>query len=218
MKKYAYILLIVLTVLFFKHIREGLLSLHFSWTVSFSFPYFLLLLLGVLLALAMRPVLKRFPKALRILFLLLLVVLPFGAGFALHPIYEGDYASGGTAITQNNSLANGRDADFIVLTIPHCPFCKESTTKINRLQKRNPAMRIKYVVCSSRPEATQELRSLLDKRIRIELAQDQSQALDISGGKFPTFLQIEKGLARQKWNNMQLGVLALDKIESSLPE
>lgn len=218
MKKISFTLLLLLTILFFKHIQEAMLGLHFSWTVSFSFPYFLLALLGVLLALELRSALKRFPKAVRILFILILSVLPFGAGFALHPIYEGDYASKGTAITQNNRLPNGGENDFIVLTIPNCPFCKESTAKINRLQQRNPHMRIKYVVCSANPEATKELRPFLDKRIAIGLVSDLAQALALSGGKFPTFFRLENGRAVYKWNNMQLGALALDEIESSVPE
>lgn len=216
MKKIICALVLLLSIVFFKPLQELALDMGFSWTASFSLPYFLLLLFGFLLAYDLRTVMKRFPKILRVMLIVVLAVLPFGAGFMLNPIYEGDYASEGSALSQNNRLASSKDADFVVLTIPNCPFCKESAAKISRLQQRNPHMRIKYLVCSTNPEATKELRKFLDKRISIQTLSDLTQALALSGGKFPTFLQIENGKAVYKWNNMQLGVLALDEIESSL--
>ncbi|MCE3295705.1 MAG: hypothetical protein K0R65_1419 [Crocinitomicaceae bacterium] len=215
MRKIIYILLILLNVIFLKQVQDFALDLGLSWTFSFSLPYFLLLLFGILLAMALRPVMKRMPKALRILVLVVVAILPFGAGFILHPIYEGDYAGEGTEV-KAQKFRNGKQADLVVLTISDCPFCRESTQKINRLVERNPQMRIKYVVCSTNPEATKELRSLLDKRVKIELVSELNEGLALSAGKFPTFVRIDNGKPVHKWHNMQLGVLALDKIESSL--
>ncbi len=216
MTKYISLALAALTIVFFKNLQLALMEGGVSWTLSFTFPYFLLAAFGLLLGLIFRHDLARFSRVLRFVILLVLIVLPFGIGFALHPIYEGDYTAKGTALTKQNLLANAKDADFVVLTIPNCPFCRESTEKISRLQRRNPTMRIKYVVCANDPAATKELRGLLDKRIRIELASSLSEALMLSGGKFPTFLRTEKGKAVEKWNNKELGMPALDRIESSL--
>lgn len=214
MKKYIYLVLVALTLVFFPFIQLGLLRLGFSWTLSFAFPYFLLFLLGLAVALSLKSSFRRYPKALRYLLFPVLFASPFALGFAIHPIYEGDYAKTGEKLSGKINFPNEGETDLVVLTIPRCPFCRESTFRINRLQRRNPQMKIKYLVCSTDPDAVDELRKDLDPQIQIGLVQNLQEAIDLAEGRFPSFIKTEGERATYKWNNMQLGYRALDWIES----
>ena len=57
-KKIVYTLVVLLNVIFLEQIQSISLYLGLSWTFSFSLPYFLLALFGILLALAVHDVLE----------------------------------------------------------------------------------------------------------------------------------------------------------------
>lgn len=213
MKKIILLLLICLTVIFFKNFQNVLLDFNFSWTLSYLLPYIFLPVFAILLLISLKKWLKSFPKFLVIPFYVLILLGPFALGFALNPIYEGDLSKEGRTINSNNKLNDFNKSDFVVLTIPNCPFCRESSTKMNLLQKRNPDLRIKYIVCSSEKKTKGELRNLLTKKIKIDLAKNLQELVTLAEGKFPCFIKTKKGRATYVWNNSQLGTRAMDWLE-----
>lgn len=208
-------LLSLIFIVFFNQINTFSVNLGFSWTFSKILPYLILLILGMLLLLRIRKFLIFKSQMLVKVVLFGVLILPFTIGFILHPIYEGDFSREGTELTAGNSLSQLRNVDLIVLTIPSCPFCHESTRLMSVFQKRNPDLKIKYIVCSGDSESTKELRAFLPESIKIQKAKDLDKLLAISEGKFPTFIKVEKNKAVYKWSNNQFGVRALDWVESS---
>lgn len=208
-----FILLIVLNGLFFQEFRAFLLHLNFSWKFSFLFPFVSEFLCGTIVLVFSWGYFHK--KWLRGLVSIILLTLPFGISFAFNPIYEGDLSKKGKVLEGISRIDEFHGCDFVVLTIPDCPYCKESTSRINILQQRNPEMRIKYVVCASKPDAVSELRSQLNSKVKIQTIENLQLVLEISQGKFPCFVRIEKGIAVYKWYNNQLGVRALDWLEST---
>lgn len=203
----------VLSIIFFKDIELQLLHWNISWTISKIFPYILTLVFGfVLVKKIMKNRLKR-KKIIRISLSIILFLIPFAVAFSLNPIYEGDFSKEGKEIKTTNKLTEFQNADLLVLTIQNCPFCRESVYKMNLLMKRNPKLKIKYIVCSKNPDATKELRGHLDERIKIVLVQNLNEIVKLSEGKFPTFIKVKNNNAVYKWGNMELGVRSLDWIE-----
>lgn len=216
MKKISFILLLlqIFSILFFDAIRTCCYNLNLSWTLSYLFPFILIVLLSLILILLLSKE-KRFKHKMLFLSLAFVILFaPFGIAFAINPIYEGDLSKEGTKVNLNKVYEDFQESDFVVLTIPNCPFCKESTEKMNLLQKRNPELRLKYLICSSDSRSLNELRSMLHPKIKIELAKDLSSLVSLSNGKFPSFFKIKDKKAFYLWNNMQLGTRALDWIEN----
>lgn len=155
---------------------------------------------------------------LKILFFGVAIIIlfgPFAIAFNLHRIYEGDLANEGTKVNLSQVYEDFEGSDFIVLTIPNCPFCKESTKKINLLKKRNPKLRIKYLVCSYDSRSLGELRPILNSEVKIALGRNLGSLVILSNGKFPCYVKVNQNKAIRKWNNSQLGTMALDWIEDS---
>lgn len=208
-------LIIFLTIFFFNSISESAIELGLSWSISFFLPYFLLVVFGVFFALSIRGFLRFMPFVLKTLTIFVLSLIPFGIGFAINPIYEGDISLGGNALNENKIYNSIKDFDLLVITIPNCPFCLESTQKINKLLDRNPSLKVKYVICSAEQNAIKQLRKLLNKNISIELAADIQQMVSIAEGSFPCFVKINDDNAIYKWSNDQFGYFALDKVEQN---
>ncbi len=215
MKKILFSFLVLFTIFFFNSINKLALIVVLSWSTSFFLPYFLLLVFGVSFALSMKGILRFMPFFIKVLTVFVLSLIPFGIGFALNPIYEGDIALGGRAVKESKMHNSMKDVDLLVITIPNCPFCMESTYKINKLLDRNPSMKISYVICSTEQSAIKQLRQLLHKNISIELAADIQQMVSIAEGFFPCFVKIKEGKAIYKWSNDQFGYFALDKVEQN---
>src|SRR5690606_40035707 len=121
----------------------------FSFTLAKLIPYILSLILGLLIVLFMRKRLRFKSKVLNSLVRIIAFAIPFGVYFAIWPIYEGDFANGGSQVARsvdNEEISGDR---LVVISIPYCPYCKEAMERMKVLKERNPEMTIEYVVCSS---------------------------------------------------------------------
>ena len=140
------------------------------------------------------------------------MISPFIINFIIHPIYDGDLANNHKEVEKKYSDFN--DADLVVITIPDCPFCHESITKINKLQARNPTLKIKYIVCSSDTNQTEAYIRKLDKKVTVNIASDPNKIATVANLRFPAFLTI-KGKKMLYFDNNNFGVRALDYIEEA---
>lgn len=218
MKKIAIILVLILqffSILFFEETRSFCYDLNLSWTFSYLFPFILIVLISLVVTVLLKKGKIFQHKILFLIFGIFILFTPFGIAFALNPIYEGDLSNGGEKLNLSQVYEDFEGSDFIVLTIPNCPFCKESTKRINVLKKRNPKLRIKYLVCSSDSRSLSELRPLLNPKVTIKLGRNLSSLVTLSNGKFPCYVKVNQNKAIRKWNNSQLGTMALDWIEDS---
>lgn len=213
MKIVIALILNIVIIIFFKKIEKFLIDLNFSWTISKSIPYLFLMIFGILLMFSLKKRLK-IGNVLKQIILVLVAVCPFMIGFTMNPIYEGDFSKQGTTNFEAPNKKDFSGVDLVVITIPGCPYCHESTFYSNLMHKRNPKLKIKYIVCAKDTNQIQPYRDKLDKNIEVALAEDPNQAAKTAGGSFPAFLLIQNNKAIQKWSNDQFGVRAKDLVES----
>lgn len=211
------ILLIVCatTVFTFNPLESTLLESGFSWTMSKMLPYLILGFGGILLAYSFAKGFKVKPKIVKIIVVLVLLASPFGAGFALHPIYQGDFSSEGTEVADQKVKTDPK-YDLLVVTIPGCPFCLESIAHLKIIKKHSPDLKILFSVCSADKKDLDLYRGLIAGDFDIALAVDPEASMKLAERSFPTFVQLKKGIPVYKWSNDQFGVGAIDKLTGEL--
>ncbi len=209
------LILLILTLFFFKALENTLISWNFSWTISKVFPYLVLIILGFTLSRKIKKFFFIKIPFLRFILLLIIFLAPFGIGFILNPIYEGDFSKNGTSIPNEQSLSDFKAFDLVVITIPNCPFCHESVNAINLIQKRNPKLKIKYVVCAKESREIEPYKLKLNSSIQVSLCQNLDKMITISKGSFPCFVKINTNDI-YTWSNDNFGVRAKDILESEI--
>jgi hypothetical protein len=207
-------LLTISTIFYFSSLEDFFQRIGISWTLSKSLPYLFLIALGLFIALLFTK--KAVTKNMKRILFLLILPLPFIIGFAFHPIYEGDFSKNGIQLTpldyQENTIKDG----LIVITIPNCPYCYESISKIKKLALRNPKLQIEYVVCSSDTNDILTYQAEIDGLFDIHLAKDKNKLAKIADLSFPAFVQVKNNKQIYKWSNSQFGVRAMDVIEDCI--
>lgn len=211
------ILLIVCaaTLFAFNSLESTLLESGFSWTMSKMIPYLVLGLGGILLAYSFAKGFKIKSKIVKIVVVLVLLASPFALGFALHPIYQGDFSSEGTEVADQKVKIDPK-YDLMVITIPGCPFCLESIAHLKIIKKHSPDLKILFSVCSADKKDLDLYQGLIAGDFDIALAEDPEASVELAEGHFPTFVQLKKGIPAYKWSNDQFGVGAIDKLLGEL--
>lgn len=215
MKKILLLIALTVVLFLFRQIENSALSLNFSWTLSKILPYGLIVLIGIALAYAFSTS-KKINRFLKIALISVLIVAPFGIGFLLHPIYEGDFSLVGKEMKESTGLKEFKNTDLAVITIPGCPYCMASIEKLKLIKQRNPSIRIQFIVCS---DSKNDLKPYIEEAkgsFPILLTSSIDKAADLAEHRFPTFIQIKANKAVYKWSNDQFGVRAVDKLESEL--
>jgi hypothetical protein len=215
MKKIILLLLLTTVLLFTSQIEQSCLSMRVSWTLSKAIPYCLLVILGILLAIAFNKT-KIKNKFLKFSLTFLLLAAPFGIGFIIHPIYEGDFSLIGSEMNETSLLKEFKNTDLAVITIPGCPYCMASIEKLKLIKKRNPSIRIHFIVCSDNKNDLKPYISEAKNELSVMLSSNIDFTAKIADHRFPTFIQIKGNRAVYKWSNDQFGVRAIDQLESEL--
>ncbi len=174
-------------------------------------PYALLVLYGVLLLFQIKK--TNFSRLLKFTICFLVLVLPFGIGFVLNPIYEGDFSKNGHEISKNNSPKEFTTDGLMIATIPDCPYCLGSISKLKLLKKRNPKLNIDFVVCTKNKEYIKRYKSEINGAFNLKIAQNADSLATTVGFKFPTFIQVKNKKPVYLWSNDEFGVRAIDDFE-----
>jgi thioredoxin-related protein len=203
----------------FTSIEQWVINSNFSWTSAKIAPYLLLVIFGVLIArwlskFFIYKIISNRIKFLRPIVFVVITAIPFVIGFVLNPIYEGDFSKQGTEIQNQESINDFRKVDLAVITIPGCPYCYHSISKLKQLKARNPEMRIKFIVCTSNNEDLKDYIAEGGKEIVVTKTKNIETLSKMAEGKFPTFVMINNNKATYSWSNDQFGCLALDQLES----
>ena len=204
----------LLFITFFKKIELISLNIGLSWTFSKILPYFILGICGVLLFIQF--IKMNFNKFLKFISGLIILILPFLIGFVLNPIYEGDFSKQGASIKSNFSSTDFKDDGLLVVTIPDCPFCFGAIEKLKIIKRRNPKLKIDFVVCSTNKQYIKNYIKEINGEFSIRLADNPEELAKTSGFKFPTFFKVENKKPTYMWSNDQFGVRAIDEFESSI--
>lgn len=221
MKILFFLVLIISTVTLvtFKSFESGLLNNGFSWTMSKLLPYLTLAISGILLTYSFVKGFKTKSRIINILAGLILFASPFAIGFVLHPIFEGDFSSEGVEIKESKLKIDAK-YDLLVVTIPDCPFCLESISKLKLIKKRNPEVKILFSVCTIDEKKLSLYRQLINGDFDISLAKDVEASVKLAENNgtsgFPTFVQMKQGNPVYKWSNDQFGAGAIDSFEGEI--
>lgn len=211
----VYIIVAALNVLKFKALENILLESGFSWTLAKALPYIALVVIGILMARWFKRRIIFKVKYVKSIVFWVVLVIPFVIGFILNPIYEGDFAEQGVEVT-DVQLSDFRNADLVAITIPDCPYCYGSIEKLKLIKKRNPEIRIKFVVCSSDAGTLAPYKKEAGKDIKVVKAANRDQLAEIAAFGFPTFVLVKSNKPVYKWSNDQFGARALDKLEDEI--
>jgi len=213
---FPYTVLALLNAIFLKNIEFFGVNTGLSWTLSKIIPYATLLIFGILIAIWIKNHLYIQMKAARVALIVLGLAGPFALGFILSPIYEGDFSKSGSPIPPGQYPAEFSNADLTVIAIPDCPFCAGSIEKLKVIRKRNPGVRISFVVCSSNPETLERYIQMAGNQFEVRLSKDLEFLPKVADFSFPTFVQVKNGQPVYKWSNDQFGVRAVDQLEAAL--
>lgn len=202
----------VLTILFFTQIQDLFFNTHFSWTFSKMSGYLSVLLTALSLLFFLPKKLRSLKWYFKLPSYIFICTLGFIIAFTLNPIYEGDFKGQGTKL-KNNTVIHEINGDFVMIALLDCPYCHEAIQTLNKIQKRNPKMKISLVVLTAHPENLLQYSSKTDKRIAVKTTHDFEAITTLAGGSYPAFFQVKSGKITEVWSNDQFGMPAIDRIE-----
>ena len=189
-----------------------------SWTMSKVLPYLIMILVGIVLWIIAKKILKSSKKYLRWTLLLVIFVLPFIIYFMISPIFEGDFTNNSVEVEQSASNAELNGKKLVVITIPGCPYCYDAIDQLLIMKKRVPEIEIEYVVCSSDSTTIEWYKKKGGDVISVRLADNPEEMAKIAKGDdevstFPTFVLVDNKHPLKTWSNDSFGVFAKDEVE-----
>jgi hypothetical protein len=210
-----YTILALLNAFFLKQLESFFVNAGLSWTLSKIIPYVTLLILGTLIAVWIKKHLYIKLTIARIGLIILGLAGPFVLGFLLNPIYEGDFSQKGSPVSLSEFPAEFTHSDLTVIAIPDCPYCAGSIEQLKVIHRRNPKLRISFVVCSSNPETLARYKEMADQQFEVRLSKDLEFLPKVADYSFPNFVQVKNDAPVYKWSNDQFGVRAIDQLDSA---
>lgn len=190
-----------------------LLESGLSWTMSKILPYLAMILLGIVLWIIAKKLLKSVNKYLRLILLLVVFIAPFLLYFVQSPIYQGDFTNNGTLVDQTDATAELTGKKLVVITIPGCPFCYEAIDQLRVMKDRVPALEVEYIVCSSDSTTMDWYQEKGGDFIAVRLAENKDEMAKLAQHAFPTFVLVDNKKALKTWSNDSFGVFAKDEVE-----
>ncbi|MES2556624.1 MAG: hypothetical protein V4604_10760 [Bacteroidota bacterium] len=188
------------------------LNIGLSYTLSKVAAYLLFPLVGFLIWLLIKKRIKR--RVWRITTLVVLCAGFFVGYFLQHPIYEGDFSNNSSPVQVKSELDDIKTTKLVVISIPNCPFCQESVSRMLAFKERHPKVKIEYRVCvndSLANDAVALYRKTTGNSIPVSKATDGKRLAGIADMSFPTFVLVTKS-GKMKWSNDHFGVGALDEV------
>jgi glutaredoxin len=190
------------------------LNLGFSWTAAKLIPYLMMALLGFILVYTFhRKIQHRVKKWLS---MAILCLLPFGAYFAIYPIYQGDFVNVHFQPKQLEKFPSKLTLTIVVL--PSCPYCHETIKLMNHLNKSYPKLHIRYVVVAESKQAMHAFRSKLNPQIDVQTSKKPKDWIIMAQGGFPCMILSNNKNIIYAWENGQFGVRAIDDVINRLDD
>jgi len=198
---------------YFFDMENFFLEMGLSWTLSKVLPFVVMLVLGVILFYFSR---KFFTKKWLRYASILFIIIPASIYFSLAPIYEGDFMNSYVTEKVGENYLELKEGHLSVITIPNCPYCSESISKLKRMQSRTSSGEIDFIVCTSDSLNLGMYQEISDDKLNIVLADNIDEMSKLAEGRFPTFVYLNSKGELRKWSNENFGVGALDWVEAKL--
>ena len=184
-----------------------------SFTVSKFLPYFLTVFLGFFFSKLLYRHISA-SKIIRILFITLITVLPFGIYFAIHPIFEGDISNEGINI--KNNLDVPKNKDLLIIALADCPYCIQSQKTIKIIHQKNTKIKAEYLIVNGTKQDSIRYARMLHGFASCRTVKNSVPLTQTIQGKFPSFILVQKGRLKKVWNNNNFSVRAWDEVVSGI--
>jgi len=191
------------------------LDLGLSWTISKLLPYFLAIVLGIVMVYVFRMKIKRCKPIIKWSLRIGLFILPFIVYFIYAPIYEGDFSNGSVTIEKDAKYYELTGEKLVIIVLPNCPYCLDAMDRLKKLKQRVPSAELEYVLCNGDSSNIGWYRENAGPDINIRLATDSKAMSQLAEGLFPTFVLVGESNLKL-WPNNAFGVFAMDELEDLL--
>lgn len=205
--------LYVLFVLFHKSITVNTLNIGSSWTFSFIAPYLLTLIAVFLFAFQFNTVFQQKLKAITKVISIIVFMAFGGIAFGVNPIYEGDFSNNydELVITGTKEVV---PKGLTMLALPGCPHCFSRIGTLNRMQKRNPELKIQVIFQINAESIIAEYENKLLSDIPVLVYENDKMLNQLGISNYPAFVYSNNEGILFKWRNDDFGNPALDFIEA----
>jgi hypothetical protein len=184
-----------------------------SFTVSKFLPYFLTVFLGFFFSKLLYRHISA-SKIIRILFITLITVLPFGIYFAIHPIFEGDISNEGVIIRKNLDLPKNKD--LLIIALADCPYCIQSQETIKLIHQKNTKIKAEYLIVNGTKQDSIRYARMLLGFASCRTVKNSATLIQAIQGRFPSFILVQNGIFKKVWNNNTFSSRAWDEIVSCI--
>ena len=193
--------------------EELLNYIGLSFTASKFLPYFLIVFLGLFFSKLLYRHISA-SKIIRILFITLITILPFGIYFAIHPIFEGEISNEGINIKNNLDLPKNKD--LLIIALADCPFCIQSQKTIKIIHQKNKRIKAEYIIVNGTKQDSIRYARMLHGFASCRTVKNSVPLTQTIQGKFPSFILVQKGRLKKVWNNNNFSVRAWDEVVSGI--
>ncbi len=185
-------------------------DLGLGWTMSKVLPYFVFLVLGLIVMVFIRKYAKN--RKLRI-GAIVVSIIPLSVYFMINPIYESDFAND---FSSHQPLANISEVDHLtIIAIPNCQYCREALGRLMKIQERTSSVKIDFKVLTSDSLTLAPYIDEANGLINVVKEENFAEFEKVAETRFPTYVYTSSSESRV-WHNDQIGTRALDWLEEQL--
>ncbi len=188
-------------------------NLGLSFTLSKFIPYLLTILIGIVCAKLLSKHISA-SKIIRLTFIILIAIIPFGIYFSIYPIFEGDINSEGVVIRKNLELP--KNNDLLIIALADCPFCIQSQNTIKIIHQKNKKIKAEYLIVNGTKQDSIRYARMLNGFASCRTIKNSIPLLQSIQGSFPSFILVRKGKLNKVWSNNTFGVRAWDEVVSCI--
>ena len=184
-----------------------------SFTASKFSPYLLSFFLGIVFSKLLYRHISA-SKIIRILFITLITILPFGIYFAINPIFQGDFSNEGVFIKKKLELP--KNNDLLIIALADCPYCIQSQETVKLIHQKNTKIKAEYLIVNGTKQDSISYARMLNGFASCRNIKNSIPLLQSIQGSFPSFILVRKGKLNKVWSNNTFGVRAWDEVVSCI--
>ena len=188
-------------------------NLGLSFTLSKFIPNLLTIIIGIVCAKLLSKHISA-SKIIRLTFIILIAIIPFGIYFAINPIFQGDFSNEGVLIKKKLELPN--DKDLLIIALADCPFCIQSQKTIKIIHQKNKRIKAEYIIVNGTKQDSIRYARMLHGFASCRTVKNSVPLTQTIQGKFPSFILVQKGRLKKVWNNNNFSVRAWDEVVSGI--
>ena len=188
-------------------------NLGLLFTLSKFIPYLLTILIGIVCAKLLSKHISA-SKIIRLTFIILIAIIPFGIYFAINPIFQGDFSNEGVLIKKKLELPN--DKDLLIIALADCPFCIQSQNTIKIIHQKNTKIKAEYLIVNGTKQDSIRYERMLNGFASCRTIKNSIPLLQSIQGSFPSFILVRKGKLNKVWSNNTFSVRAWDEVVSCI--